>query len=144
MLFLFIDTASAKQTVALFKINKVNAEKPQKPLLAAKKTWTGKWDESIKVLPNILAILHKAKKSFNDLSGIFVLQGPGPFSSVRIGVTIANALSFALHVPTFGVTFGVKSFSAKSAIDIAKKMKESNGYAVPVYAKPPSITLRNF
>jgi tRNA A37 threonylcarbamoyladenosine modification protein TsaB len=39
----------------------------------------------------------------HDLRGIVVCLGPGSFSSVRIGVTVANSIGFALKISVRGI-----------------------------------------
>lgn len=56
------------------------------------------------VLPAIDELLRKGGKSLKDVSAIVVRTGPGSFTGTRVGVTIGNALSWALGVPIFGVT----------------------------------------
>lgn len=46
--------------------------------------------------------LKKARVSIQDLTGINVETGPGSFTGLRIGVSVANALGFALGVPVNG------------------------------------------
>lgn len=54
------------------------------------------------LLPMIIKILKKNKKSFSDLSAIEVNPGPGSFTGTRIGVTVANILGYALNLPVNG------------------------------------------
>lgn len=51
------------------------------------------------VLPMIKNILQKHSLLLQDISAIQVNKGPGSFTGVRVGVSIANALSFALNIP---------------------------------------------
>lgn len=39
---------------------------------------------------------------FSDISGIGVLKGPGSFTGLRIGMTVANTLADSLQVPIVG------------------------------------------
>ena len=39
-----------------------------------------------------------------DLDGIVAVVGPGSFTGIRIGVTFANAMAFALSIPRFALS----------------------------------------
>lgn len=47
--------------------------------------------------------LKESKLSFNDLSAIAVSQGPGSYTGLRIGVSAAKGLGFALNLPLISV-----------------------------------------
>ena len=66
----------------------------------------------------LLSCLEKENFKQEDITGIEVNRGPGSFTGTRIGVTIANALGFALGVPVNGQKHPVE----------------------PIYSSPPSIT----
>src|SRR3989304_8722745 len=51
------------------------------------------------LLPIIIKILKKNKASFSDLTAVEVNPGPGSFTGTRVGVSVANALGFALNIP---------------------------------------------
>ncbi len=51
------------------------------------------------ILPMIDKILKKHSLKPEDLSEIQVNVGPGSFTGLRVGLAIANALSFVLKVP---------------------------------------------
>ncbi|MBN1326150.1 tRNA (adenosine(37)-N6)-threonylcarbamoyltransferase complex dimerization subunit type 1 TsaB [Candidatus Falkowbacteria bacterium] len=55
------------------------------------------------LLPLIDKLLKKNKIGFTDLKGIIIVSGPGPFTSIRIAVAVANTLSFALKIPVVGI-----------------------------------------
>lgn len=40
--------------------------------------------------------------SFHDISKVVVFRGPGSFTGLRIGITVANTLAHALGVPIVG------------------------------------------
>lgn len=56
------------------------------------------------LLPFISKILKKNKLEFKDLKGIEVETGPGSFTGLRVGVSIANALAYSLKIPVNGKT----------------------------------------
>lgn len=47
-------------------------------------------------------ILHIHDKRFSDISGVIVFKGPGSFTGLRIGVSVANALANGLIIPIVG------------------------------------------
>lgn len=51
------------------------------------------------LLPLIEKILKKNNLEFKDLTGVEVETGPGSFVGLRVGVSVANALGFALNIP---------------------------------------------
>jgi len=73
------------------------------------------------LLPLIVKILKANKKDFKDLTAIEVNVGPGSFTGTRVGVSVANALGFALNLPVNG----------SPRVGAGKKGK----IAVPVYEK---------
>lgn len=58
------------------------------------------------VLPLIEQLLQKNKLSLQDVTEIQVNPGPGSFTGLRVGVTIANTLGFLLKVPINGKKVG--------------------------------------
>lgn len=58
------------------------------------------------ILPMIDKILKKHSLKSEDLSGIQVNAGPGSFTGLRVGIAIANALSFVLKIPVNGNKIG--------------------------------------
>ena len=51
------------------------------------------------VLPLIDELLKEHSLTPHDLDEVEVSVGPGSFTGVRVGVTIANALAFTLDIP---------------------------------------------
>lgn len=54
------------------------------------------------LLPLIEKLLKSQKLDFKDLAEIEVETGPGSFTGLRVGVSVANALGFALGIPVNG------------------------------------------
>lgn len=63
-----------------------------------------KKNHSIRVMPAIEMLLKDCDLTPNDLTKIVVAQGPGSYTGVRIGVTIAKTLAWTLKIPLVGVS----------------------------------------
>lgn len=49
-------------------------------------------------------LLQTQQKQLHDVQGIVAFKGPGSFTGLRIGLSVANALSDGLGVPIVGAT----------------------------------------
>lgn len=54
------------------------------------------------VLPLIEELLKEHGYTFRDITEIQVATGPGSFTGLRVGATVANALGYLLGVPVNG------------------------------------------
>lgn len=54
------------------------------------------------LLPLITKLLRTTNYDLQTLKGIEVETGPGSFTGLRVGVSVANALGFALNIPVNG------------------------------------------
>ena len=54
------------------------------------------------VLPMVEELLGSQKVALDAITEIEVKEGPGSFTGLRVGVTIANTLGFVLKVPVNG------------------------------------------
>lgn len=59
------------------------------------------------VLPLIEKVIKANSLSFSDITAIKVTTGPGSFTGLRVGVSIANTLGSLLHVPINGQPAGL-------------------------------------
>lgn len=95
MLTLAINTASSKTAIVLL-------EDTQGPL--AEESWQAHNNEAAKLLPAIAALLKRVGKSFSEIGQIIVVKGPGSFTGLRVGVTVANTLAYLNKAATYAVT----------------------------------------
>jgi tRNA threonylcarbamoyladenosine biosynthesis protein TsaB len=54
------------------------------------------------VLPLIEEVLSERKIALKDITDVTVAVGPGSFTGLRVGITIANALGMLLDIPVNG------------------------------------------
>lgn len=55
------------------------------------------------VMDRIASLLARAAKQYADIDRIAVLTGPGSFTGVRIGLSVARGLGLALRRPVLGI-----------------------------------------
>lgn len=56
------------------------------------------------LLANVSEMVESQGKTLHDLAGIGIYQGPGSFTGLRIGLTVANTLADGINVPIVGVS----------------------------------------
>ena len=61
-----------------------------------------KEEKSQKLLPFIIEIMKKENTSFEKIKEIEVNTGPGSFTGLRVGVSVANTLGWGLGIPVNG------------------------------------------
>ena len=70
----------------------------------------------------LLDFLEKNKIKLQELGRIFINQGPGKFSSIRISLSIAKAISLANNINLIG--FNSKDLNGKNYENILKLYKK--------------------
>ena len=82
------------------------------------------------------AMLEAQNHNFHDLEGIVVYKGPGSFTGLRIGISVANALADGLSIPIVATTG-----ADWTKLGLERLAKGDNEYiALPEYGAPPHIT----
>jgi len=94
MTVLAIDTSNCALGVALLEDNQVLGEY----ITNLKK------NHSVRIMPAIETLMSDCERVPSDLTKIVVAKGPGSYTGVRIGVTIAKTLAWTLNIPLVGVS----------------------------------------
>lgn len=66
-------------------------------------TWLAHRQLSSTLLGVIRDELAKQRAAFDDIGSVLVFRGPGSFTGLRIGITVANTLAHGLGKPIVGV-----------------------------------------
>jgi tRNA threonylcarbamoyl adenosine modification protein YeaZ len=98
--------------------------------------------QSERILPNIERLLGKNKISPTDIAAILAVNGPGGFTSLRIGVITADSLGYVWRKPVFPLKTGEYNFRTGLNRHILQKLKRTkpDSQVVPQYGHPPNIT----
>ena len=104
----------------------------------AYETWHAHRELSTTIHRKIEDMLKSQGKALQDLQGVVGFQGPGSFTGLRIGLTIADALVYGLQIPIV---------AAMGEEWIAKGIErlhagEDDRIALPHYGAPVHITLQ--
>ncbi|MFD4819993.1 tRNA (adenosine(37)-N6)-threonylcarbamoyltransferase complex dimerization subunit type 1 TsaB [Peribacillus butanolivorans] len=114
MKVLAIDTSNFTLGIALINDTQVIGEY----------TTNLKKNHSVRVMPAIETLLKDCDTSPKELTKIVVAQGPGSYTGVRIGVTIAKTLAWTLKIP----------LSAVSSLEVlAANGRYFNGLVSPLF-----------
>jgi len=147
MKYLFINTAEKNSEIAFFSESKTFFYK----------SFPGTKKQSEMLLPNLKTSFDKIGAKFSEIDGLIVISGPGPFTGLRVGVTVANAICYTLNVPIYTLKLEkykkltdkanlLKSEVQKCFFKILpvkqiRKLSEQK-IAIPFYDKEPNITLK--
>ena len=89
---LAIDTSTDRAAVALFNGQDLHEH-----------TWPASRAQTTQVLPTIQKALSAIDISIGDVAAISVAIGPGTFTGLRVGLSLAKGLAMAQDVPIVGV-----------------------------------------
>jgi tRNA threonylcarbamoyladenosine biosynthesis protein TsaB len=67
-------------------------------------TWLAHRQLSSTLLGVIRNEFAKQHAAFDDIGSVLVFRGPGSFTGLRIGITVANTLAHSLSKPIVGIT----------------------------------------
>lgn len=65
----------------------------------AYETWIAHRQLAETIHNKIMELLERHDKTLADIQGVIAFKGPGSFTGLRIGLTVANALAYSLGVP---------------------------------------------
>ncbi len=94
--------------------------------------------QSEKALSLLDGFLKKNKYKLQDIKKIVVNRGPGSFTSVRLGIVLANTLSFGLKIPMSGI-YNLELKNDEDYLNLSK-LKFSKDFIKPYYDRDPDIT----
>ena len=88
-MLLVIDTSTRYAGVALASETQV--------LQAAH--WRSRQNHSVELLPTIESLLQRESTSVEELTGVAVAIGPGGFSALRVGISVAKGIAWSSALP---------------------------------------------
>lgn len=121
MYSLFIDTHDTDLVIALYKDKKIIDKEIRESLR----------NHSDYTMPIIEDIIKRNNLEINSINEILVINGPGSFTGVRIGVTIAKMLAYTLNVPIKQMDsismYGISDINTEKKLVLIHDVKGSYG-----------------
>jgi len=94
MITLAINTASARTEIALLDSS---------GKLIKEKSWLSKNTEAEKLMPEIKNLFNESGNNFDEVKKVICVKGPGSFTGLRVGVTVANTFATLNNCELFAV-----------------------------------------
>lgn len=101
----------------------------------AYKNWAGHRELSSTIHQQIANLLQSQGKNWENIQGVVCYRGPGSFTGLRIGLSVANALANSLNIPIVAaaddwIEAGISRLLAN----------QTDTVALPEYGQPANIT----
>lgn len=124
-LILNIETATKNCSVSISKVGET---------IALKEINDGNYSHAEKLHELIKQVVLEAKIELSDLNAIAVSKGPGSYTGLRIGVSAAKGLCFALDIPLISVNT-LQSLALSISIEKGYKIPLLDARRMEVYSQ---------
>ncbi|QKX05173.1 tRNA (adenosine(37)-N6)-threonylcarbamoyltransferase complex dimerization subunit type 1 TsaB [Aquimarina sp. TRL1] len=111
---LCIETSTTNCSVAIAKDHQI---------VAVKEDYSNQYSHAERLHLFIEDVIATASISINALDAIAVSKGPGSYTGLRIGVSAAKGLAYALNIPMISIP---------TLTSLAKQVQANEGYVVPM------------
>lgn len=130
-MILFIDTHDELITIAL---------KNNDDLFI--KTKVSEYAHSVYTMPMIEEIFKENNLDIKDLNKIIVINGPGSFTGIRIGLSIAKTMAYALKIDINTIS-SLTAYLVSNETETNKKavIEDNKGYYVSVFDKDNNVVV---
>jgi len=125
MIVLTIRTDKPESEIGIFKSGKQ----------IAYEEWAAHRQLAETIHKKIEELLESQSLELRDLNGVICFSGPGSFTGLRIGASVANAIAYSLEIPVIGV-----NGDGWLADGLRLVEEPSSKYVVPDYGAPVFIT----
>jgi tRNA threonylcarbamoyladenosine biosynthesis protein TsaB len=92
-MLLALDTSTAQIGLAIYDGSQVISEY----------AWRSRLRHTVELAPAIFESLKRCDLTMDDIQALGVALGPGSFTSLRVGLSLAKGLALSRHVPLIGI-----------------------------------------
>lgn len=104
--------------------------------IAQELTWEAGRQLSDHLLTKLTDLLQAAEIGWDEVTGMVVFRGPGSFTGLRIGATVANSVAYIKELPIVGTTGN--DWLDQGCQRLAAG--EDDRQVIPLYGSAPNIT----
>jgi tRNA threonylcarbamoyladenosine biosynthesis protein TsaB len=101
-----------------------------------KQVWLAHKELSVTILAKTEELIQRNNLNWQNLSGIVVFEGPGSFTGLRIGITVANTIAYANNIPIIACGGDNWILQGLEKLD----SQPTDKYAIPEYGGEANIT----
>lgn len=94
-MLLAIDTATRMASLALYN--------EERGWILGEETWQSSNNHTVELTPRLVRLLGQQGVAPGELTGVVVSRGPGSFTGLRIGLSVAKGLILAGQLPLVGI-----------------------------------------
>ncbi len=118
-MLLAIDTATQMAGIALYNQDGLHVEE----------LWRSSANHTVELMPNIVRACEQQGISAQGLVGVGVSIGPGSFTGLRVGLSVAKGLALVLRIPLLGVpTLDATAYAhARSTLPVCAVLPAGRG-----------------
>jgi len=125
MFTLFLDTHGEIITISLYNEEKIIT-----------KTQESEYSHAVYVVPMIKSILEENNITVKDIKNIVAVNGPGSFTGLRIGLSVAKTMAYSIGIPIYLISsLSAYLVSDESDRDKACILEDNKGYYISVFNK---------
>lgn len=99
-------------------------------------TWEAHRQLAETIHTKIHDLLQAHGKDWNSIAAIIIFEGPGSFTGLRIGISVANGLGYGLQIPLVGAQGDDWIEQGRAALHAGK----TQPFVVPHYGSDAHIT----
>ncbi len=131
MITLFLDTHSHVLNVTLIVNDKIYTKECESIN-----------SHSVLLLPMIKELLKENNCKTNNINKIIVVNGPGSFTGIRIGLTVAKVMAYSLNIPIYTIS-SLKAYLISSNLETNKVtyIEDNKGYYVCAFDKDNKVLI---